>query len=69
MKAELCVRNIEKIEELYGLHVVGFIGDNDSSSYKKVKENIKYHVQKYLDPNHAIKNIKTNLYNLVKNNK
>jgi hypothetical protein len=69
MEAELCIRNINKIEEIYGIHVVGFIGDNDSSAYKKVRENIDYFVQKYLDPNHSIKNIKTNLYNLVKNDK
>lgn len=68
MESDMIVEAFSSSMDIHGLQYRIMIGDGDSSTYKKIKENVSYgrHVIKRECANHVIKNYTKALFNLQK---
>ena len=69
MESELALKAVKSVSEKFGLHLTEFVSDGDSSSFKKVRENVEWFVRKLNCINHLLKNSKLRLIELTNQNK
>lgn len=68
MESDMIVEAFCSSMDVHGIQYRVMIGDGDSSTFKKIKENVPYgrHVMKRECANHVVKNYTKNLFNLQK---
>ena len=64
MEADVCVELVATCDEKHGAQVAILVGDDDSSTISKVRENVQHDVKKWSDINHAKRSSGNALYGL-----
>ena len=69
MEANVCTELVKACRESHKAQVAILVGDDDSSTIKKVRENVNHNVDKWSDIVHAKRAFGSSYYNLQKTHK
>lgn len=64
MEADVCTELVKACEECHKAQVAILMGDDDSSTIKKVRESVNHNVEKWSDIVHAKRAFGSSMYNL-----